>query len=451
MLHSPFRATPRSTRGPRCARNAAALLLMLVTAPGLASQGDLRPVTSDDGGAGTPPTTAPDPVASRREMRRTKARHVADALDKTVAIYGFIKADVAVSVGSPESYGRPNASAITAAGNPMLAADADATSFSFQVAQSRLGVKVAEGRSVRGQIELDFIDFEKSSPTVASVPRLRQAVLAWDPAPHHTVFLGQTWDIVAPLMPHHFNLVGANFQAGNLGFMRPQVGWRYQPATLAVGLAVGLPSANTGPSIGPVELGPMPTFAATIGWTPTAAFALHLSGLFTQLAPTPDERLGAWVVALSTEATTATGFNLRAEAYIGQNTANLGMLTLSQGRVGVDLQDAGGFLSMKYAAHPHAAPYLTAGGAAVLRPDDVVSAYAPATETSGPTRTPASGPGIRWNVAARLGLEVPVIGGLAFQAEAFAHLTDHQLAAQDAALSGLARSFGCEGGAIYRF
>lgn len=431
---------------------ALALLTALAPSPSLADDAPAGPGSASAPSEGSPARTEPgSAVAARRERRRARSREVVDTLEKTFTAYGFVKPTVAVSSVAGESFGRPNLSAVTAAGNPVLASNPDQHVFTFQVAQSRLGLRVREGRAVRGQLELDFIDFDKASPTVASLPRLRIAIAEWDPAPNHTIVLGQTWDLVAPAMPFGFNYVGANFQAGNLGFMRQQLMWRYRPSNFEVGLALGLPSPNVGPTTGPVEQGPLPTFSAAFGYSPSAAFTVRASGLVTQLAPTPDTRSLAWVAALGLEAKTPFGLEIRAEGYASQDGASLGLLVLSQGRAGVDVRDAGGWISIQQTIGKHAKPYVTFGGAAVLDPDDVVPDYTPATETTPAVRNGSAGPGILSNLGGRAGIEVPVLGGFALVAEGFGYDTVHRLAPQDSAVDGHRQVWGFEGGAIYRF
>ena len=70
----------------------------------------------------------------------------------------------------------------------------------------------------RAQLEVDFIDFSKASPTVVSLPRLRIARVEWAPTPKFSVVAGQDWDLHAPVNAHGANLVGTRFLSGNTGF-----------------------------------------------------------------------------------------------------------------------------------------------------------------------------------------------------------------------------------------
>ncbi len=60
--------------------------------------------------------------------------------------------------------------------SPSSVADSQRGRDSFQVAQSRLGLLIENGR-VAAHFEFDFIDFSKASPTTQAVPRLRIANL----------------------------------------------------------------------------------------------------------------------------------------------------------------------------------------------------------------------------------------------------------------------------------
>lgn len=417
---------------------------------------DPPPVEVAQVAEGSPPPTeaaVPAPTAAADHVdRKKKAKAAGAAFVNAFKFYGILKPTVAVSSGAAESYGRPNLTAITAAGNPVLNVDPDHAEYTFQIGQSRVGVKINDGQPVRGQIEIDFVDFDKASPTVASLPRLRLAQLEWDPAKNHTIFAGQGWDLFLPLMPHHFDLVGATFQSGNVGFMRQQIQYRYHPDKFEIGVAVGMPGVNTSSGVGTVELGPMPSLTAKVGFSPSEHFMFSMHGFASMTGAKPEDHLLTWAAGIDTEVKLKGGFNLRAEGYIGQNTANSGMLGISQGRPGTDVRDAGGWLSIKQPIGAHFSPYLTIGGAGVLNPDDVAIAYTPATDTAAAARNTTAGPGIRWNTTGRLGAELPILHGLSLQVEGFALVTRHQLAAAEAALFDPTRvAGGVEGGAIYRF
>ena len=372
----------------------------------------------------TEPATAaaldPPPPPSRealRSARRERANATLTSIGAQLKPYGILKPTVSVASAAVESYGRPNQTATTAAANPVLAATPDDPAFSFHVGQTRLGIKIAE--------------------------------VSWDAAKDHTIVAGQGWDLFGSLMPHGFNLVGANFQAGNVGFMRQQIQWRYHPKHADIGVAIGMPGVNTGPAEGSLEHGMVPTFSVRLGAVVNEHATLRAHGFTTLLHPDADHALWVWAASIDGQINLKSGTDLRFEATIGQNTANTGMLTLAQGRADADVRDAGGWISLRQPLGPRVTPYLTAGGAGVLNPDDVVPSYMAATDTVPAARNAAAGPGIRYNVGGRVGAEVAVAPGLALVAEGFLFATRHQLFEETVA--GKRTAGGFEGGMIYRF
>lgn len=366
-----------------------------------------------------------------------------------VRVYGFVRPTVAYANSAVESYGRPNASAPTSAANPVATADVDNPALSFQVAQSRVGLSIGEGGPVRAKLELDFIDFGRASPTVAALPRLRIASVEWAINPQTSIFAGQMWDVVAPLMPHHNNVVGANFQAGNLGFMRQQLGVRRAFGPVEARLAVGLPGSNNGPTLTDLEFEGLPTFAASFTWRPSTSVMLGASGLATQLRFGQGHEQVAGVGAIDVEVT-AGPMSLRAEGYVGQNAANLGMLTLGLGRADVNVQEAGGWLSAKVTFAQIHAVHFTAGAASVLAPSTVAAGYARATPAAAPARNYGS-PGIEWNAAARLGYALTPVQGLTFSVEPYLFATRHHLDAVDASTDPTRLAWGAELNTLYAF
>src|SRR5262249_48317505 len=138
--------------------------------------------------------------------------------------YILLNPRIIYSSAAVESFGQPNAGNITAAANPLLASHRNEGRLTFQVAQSRLGMWFAESSRIRGQLEVDFVDFSKASPTVASSPRLRiarvEAVLLDKKL---LISMGQDRDLYQPVNHPGINLIGGAFTAGNTGFMRNQL------------------------------------------------------------------------------------------------------------------------------------------------------------------------------------------------------------------------------------
>ncbi|WP_052517778.1 hypothetical protein, partial [Archangium violaceum] len=306
-----------------------------------------------------------------------------------------------------ESFSQPNESAVTAAGNPVVANFPDSARHSFQVAQSRLGFWLNEKGPLRAQVEIDFVDFTKATPTVASLPRLRIAHVDYTIAPGHSVSLGQDWDLHAPLNPHGINLVGGLFQAGNTGFMRQQFKYFYTTPGFELGAAVGFPAPNVGPKDVGLEIGALPTLAVR-GAFKFGKSRAGVSALATRIPfnfKAVDERYAAaFATALFSELSPTDNTNIRVELNFGQNSANLGMLSLSQGRAATDVQDIGGFISVRQVLTGIHAVYGMAGYQKVLDSSKVVPSYD--TPATGGATLSGSGPGMLHNGTVRVGYEI---------------------------------------------
>src|SRR5688572_700040 len=82
-----------------------------------------------------------------------------------IQVYGFIIPTWTLASGAVASFSQPNSSAYPAAGNPAVDISRDAGRSTFQVAQSRIGIHITPTTKARGDLEFDFIDFSKASPT----------------------------------------------------------------------------------------------------------------------------------------------------------------------------------------------------------------------------------------------------------------------------------------------
>lgn len=372
-----------------------------------------------------PPAPAPTAAGARYPIRA----------------YGMLWSSVFATQGV-QSYGMPTAVAPTAAVNPALLADPDRGLLSFQVQQTRVGIAVGEGRPVGGTLEVDFVHFDQSSPTVQAYPRIRIAQLEWRPTERQRVFLGQSWDLFGntngPLLSYSHNLVGTLFQAGNVGFMRHQVGWSGRFGDAEVAAAVGMQGANTGPVYNAIEQGHTPTGSVRFMWHLPAehgvvgASVLGTSLRFTDPAGDVERRMALGGVVFSE--LRFDHIDVRGEAYVAQNLANLGVLDLAQGRFGADVQDLGGFVTFRYTHGDHALTAMV-GGAVVLHPSDVVPGYVaasagPPTVAAAPNL--AAGPGITRNVTAHIGYWYSPARGFSLVAEPFVYATRFALAASDA-------------------
>lgn len=397
------------------------------------------PPAGEEGAAdeeGPPPPAPPPPPAAASGP--TFSAVVAGV---PIRLTGILHAAI-IGTQGVQSFGLPTPVAATSALNPAILANPDDANLSFQVQQTRLGMIVGEGTDFRGQVEIDFVHFDQSSPTTQAFPRIRIGVLEWRFAPDHRLFLGQTWDIfgnaIGPqLLAHSSNMVGTLFQAGNIGFMRHQLGWMGRFGDLEVAIAAGLQGANTGPSFNNIEESFTPTGAARVMLHIGESSVIGISGIGSALRFTQgsmQERRLALGGELFGDLTLGP-LSIHAEAYLAQNLANMGALNLGHGRFGADVADAGGYVSARLTLGDHAITAMF-GGAGVLNPGDVVPGYAPpdpmGTSTIG-TPNLAFGPGMEFNMSGHVGYWYSPVHGLSIVLEPYFYVTRFKYTAADAA------------------
>jgi hypothetical protein len=426
-----------------------ARLAALIVSGGICSATHALAQTPGTGDATPPSATQPAPTPTP-----PPAAAESDESDENVfRFYGILNPRFVLANSAVESFSQPNESAITAAGNPIYSNFPEATRHSFQVAQSRVGFWLNEKGPLRAQVEVDFVDFTKATPTVASLPRLRIAHVDYTFLPGHTVALGQDWDLHAPLNPHGINLVGALFQAGNSGFMRQQFKYFYTAPGFELGAAVGFPAPNVGPKDVGLEIGALPTLAVR-GTYKFGKSRVGVSAIATRLpfnfGGTDERYAAAFSTMLFSELAPSDTTNIRVELNFGQNSANLGLLTLAQGRAATDVQDVGGFISVRQVLTGMHAVYGMAGYQKVLDASQVVPSYEnPAT---GGATLSGTGPGLLHNGSVRLGYELKPDRRLAFVLEGFLFQSHHRLQAVDAPNFNPDRTaLGLETGAILSF
>lgn len=399
-----------------------------------------------------PLPTAPSPAPEAPPAPATPAAPI-------IRPYAWIKPTVVFAASPVESFSQPNAVAATAAGNPVLA-QLDESSLTFQIVQSRLGFWFNEKGNVRGQYELDFVDFTKSSPTTAAVPRLRIAKIEWALSDSTVLMAGQDWDLFSPINPYTLNIVSVAYQAGNSAFMRQQAKLIWHNDSLELGAAVGLAGNNNGARALIPEFSRIPSVAARAALLFGAAGRVGVSAIATswRFAPdTPDERKAfTGGGSLYGDLTPFSGFNVRFEAYVGRNLANTGALTLGQGNTQNDLDEVGGFISAKLGLSESHSLYGLAGMAQVLNDEDVVPSYSYGTVADGviPAESSAAlsgtGPGMKSNLTARLGYEYRYDKSLALMAEGFMFNSEHVLNTDfDGDIDGKQTAFGAELGLFF--
>ena len=173
----------------------------------------------------------------------------------------------------------------------------------------------------------------------------------------------------------------------------------------------------------------------------------------------PNERKAfAGGAGLYGDLTPVAGLNLRFEAYGGRNLANIGTLSLATGNAAEDMDEAGGFLSVKYALAEQHALYALGGAAMVLNDEDVVPSYGypgammgddpPASSAA---LTAGAGAGIKQNITARLGYEYKFDKMITFVLEGFMFQTEHVLSLFDADVDGKQTALGSELGLFFTF
>lgn len=388
------------------------------------------------------PGSAPvAPTAPTLPPAATPAPAPAPAAENVIRVYGLVNPRFIASNSAVESYSQPNEVAITAAGNPVFSNMADRSRFTFQAAQSRIGFWANEKGALRAQLEFDFVDFTKATPTVASLPRVRIARADYAFAPGHMLSMGQDWDLHAPLNPHGINLVGGLFQAGNSAFMRQQLKYVYTQESLELGAAVGFPANNNSVKESMLEIGGIPTFALRgaykFGTSKVGASVIGSQVPFALGAP--EERTAAsFSTVLYSELNPTPQTNVRVELNYGQNAANLGLLTLAQGYTAKDVQEVGGFLSARHLLNPQHAVFGMVGTQRVLNPADVLPSYsygnlapdAPPPAFSAATLA-GSGPGMLHNTGMRLGYEFKPVGNVGLMVEGFYYHSRFRLQAVD--------------------
>jgi hypothetical protein len=419
--------------------------------------------------AGTPAEPVAAPAAAVQPPAQPAGIVLPEAVTKVLSmfrLYGTLKPTVSFAGSAVESFNQPNLTAVTAAGNPVLSVAPTNPRLSFQMGQSRLGVWFGEGTKYRGQVELDFVDFAKASPTVASLPRLRIAKLEWAPNDNLTVVAGQDWGLEQPINPFGINLVGGAFQAGNTAFMRQQAKLLLRFGDVELGAAGGLQTNNNTAKDGLTELSFTPTAALRLQYFLGKRGRIGVSGIVTSLllrAGTDSLRTFAGEGGVFGEVSPVPNWTIRFEGYGGQNTANLFLLGLGQGRAGtdaaIDVTELGGFVSTRVSGLGPIGLYATFGGAGVLNPQNVAPSYSypgtvdPANPPPFSAATLAgTGPGIVFNLHGRVGLDVTIGKGLSAMVEGFWYRTKFALQSVDVGRAGsVSQTFGGDFGFLWTF
>jgi hypothetical protein len=420
---------------------------------------------------------APAPESVPVPLAPVEAPKPAEAEKPLFIFYGILKPEIIVGTSGVETFGKATAVAATAAAHPIADPNYDQPFTTFQLQQTRVGVKIGEGKPLSGKVEIDFIDdnFSHSSPIQGTGVRLRLAYVTYKPSPGHTVMFGQNWDIFSPLNAATMNMVGNSFQAGNVAFLRPQLAYTYGTGEgIEISAALGLRQQNVNPAMNLTELGMFPTFAIQAGFKKGKDW-YGVSGIIgaeeTSQAIDPVTRAASRsykpTFAGNVFANLALGkvFSLGVEGYIGQNTNALGMLSLGSAaattvdpvtgaQVVHNVVDAGGYLSAKAQFNKVHGLWVTVGGAGVLNPAELAPGYTAAV--AGPPVVPAARSGIggiESNVKLGATYTLSPMDGLQFYVEPSLFLTRFRLAAADDPTGALAsrNAFGVQLGTKYTF
>lgn len=435
-------------------------LLAFVTALPASSGAQTLPSPSD--GPATSPLPEPPPAEPAAPIEPTAPAPTVVVAGVPLRFYGILHAMAELTQGV-QSFDNATAVAPTSALNPAVLANPDQAALSLQIQQTRLGMKLGEGTQLQGTVEFDFTHFDQSSPTTTSYPRVRIMALDWTFAPRQRFFMGQTWDLFGnatgpQLLSHSFNLVGTLFRAGNIGFMRHQIGYSGRFDDVEVAFALGMPGSNAGPTFNNLEQGLVPTGSARVMLHLGDAGVVGASGIVSALRfsqpASPDQHRVAAAGELFTDVTLGP-VNVHSELYLAQNLANAGALNLGFGRYDHDLVDLGGYVSAKITLGQHAFTAM-AGAAAVLNADEVVPGYAVANPTGTPPTTvgmlTSGGSGITRNFSAHVGYWFSPLRGFSLVAEPYVYVTKFRLAPVDAERFDEQRvAFGGMLGTMYTF
>lgn len=260
--------------------------------------------------------------------------------------WGFIKSSAIYATEGLASYNNVNLSAPTHAVGHLPGRAQDKTSrFSFQTQQSRVGFGLKKGENLSGKIELDFIDFNKSSPTTQMNPRVRIASVTYAFDEHNKLIVGQDWDLFSPVTSYTFDIVGLYFMAGNTGFMRQQFQYIHDNENWEMGAAVGMAGNNPGVVDSDLELAKSPTYSGRVS-RKLINGRVGVSAIYGRLhysanSSTHDSYAGNAFY----EQSIRDGFELKSEIYYGQNLNNIGSLAIGKGTSTTDVKEYGGTLT----------------------------------------------------------------------------------------------------------
>lgn len=331
----------------------------------------------------------------------------AQAEERSVDFYGFLLANSTYAAGGVDSLGRNNMVAYNTAANPVLATNPSRTAGSFQVQQSRLGLKLHLDEQLETLFEFDFVDMNKSTPTVAALPRLRQAKVTWH-EDDWTFNVGQMWDLYSPLAPTTYNYIGHYFLSGDLGFMRIQAQALLKKGNFEHAMAIGFPNFNNSAQESTGEFSKLPTLSLRETYH-SDAWTYGTSGIIGHLELTNGTRTQTpFAVNLFAQYKDDSN-ELNFESYYGHNTENLSLQGLGYSQSLLTLRETGAFFTGRHKVSEKHGFFYGAGYAKILNPENLTPSYSyvsgrPSLNLTSTTSS-SSGYGVVQNATVRLGYE----------------------------------------------
>ncbi|MDH4469075.1 MAG: hypothetical protein QE271_13535 [Bacteriovoracaceae bacterium] len=259
-------------------------------------------------------------------------------------VYGFLKLSTIYSDKALASYNNINQSAPTHAVARTRQSE-ETSRLSFQAQQSRVGVKLKKGDHISGKMEFDFIDTNKSSPTVQMNPRVRIAQTTYHDDKNQ-VIIGQDLDLFSPVTSYTFDYVGGYFMSGNVGFFRQQLQYLRTEDHWEFGGAVGMAGNNPAAIDGDLELKKSPTLAARASYLLNHG-RVGLSAIYSEIYFSATNNESHKAYGLNTYYEQLFGkLGIKSEFYYGQNLANIAMLSIGKGTSAFDAKEFGGTLTV---------------------------------------------------------------------------------------------------------
>jgi hypothetical protein len=317
-------------------------------------------------------------------------------------VYGFIKTSANFASGGLASFNNINMTAPTHAVAQTRDRD-EVSRFGFQTQQSRIGANLKK-QDVSAQLEFDFVDFNKASPTTQMVPRVRIAAVTyvWG---NQRVVIGQDWDIFSPVNTFTYNYVGNYFLSGNVGFMRQQIQYHRTLDQFEISGAVGLAASNATVSDADTELSKSPTYALRLTRTLEKG-RIGISAIYGHLKYLQGKNLShdSYGTNFFYEKDFS-DFSLKAEGYYGMNMSNIGALAIGKGTASQDVKEFGGHLTATYRFNEKSSIF-SGGGIAKADNKSEISPFAPVGNSL--NTSAITSPGIRQNFVSRIGYEYKI-------------------------------------------